>query len=104
MSKPDIDPEALHGSWVRSPEEDTATEMVFRPPSYPFPPSRSRDGMRLSPDGTLTQATAGATDLARQRAGRWRVENGALHLQVGDEAGRVLHLLALSSDRLVAKR
>ncbi len=104
--KPPIDPSVLYGSWLRSPEEDTATEVVYRPVSYPFPPSRGREGMRLSPDGTMIHATTGATDLARHRDGRWRLEDTALHLEFEGPGGarRVLDLVDASPDRLVAKR
>lgn len=103
--KPHIDPAVLYGSWLRSPEEDTASQVVYRPVSYSFPPSRGREGMRLSPDGTMLHAAIGATDLARHRAGRWRLEDSALHLEFEDPvAQRVLDLVDASPDRLVAKR
>ena|SRR5436309_2569638 len=104
--KPRIDPAVLHGSWLRSPEEDTATEVVYRPVTYAFPPSRGREGMKLSPDGTMIHAGIGPTDLARHRQGRWRLEDTALHLEFEDPAAarRVLDLVDASPDRLVAKR
>ena len=104
--KAHIDPAALPGDWLRSSEEDTATEVVYRPASYPFPPSRGREGMRLSVDGTLIHAAIGATDLHRHRQGRWRLENGVLHLELEGEGSspRALDLVDASSTRLAAKR
>lgn len=104
--KPNIDPAAVPGDWRRSPEEDTATEVVYRPASYPFPPSRGREAMRLSADGTMIHAAVGATDLHRHREGRWRLQDGILHLEFeGDEgASRAIDLVEASPARLVAKR
>src|SRR5260370_746002 len=46
----DIAPQLLQRRWMHSREEDTATEMVFRPASYHFPPARGRTGFALGPD------------------------------------------------------
>jgi hypothetical protein len=105
-TNPPLDPAILHRSWVRSTEEDTPTELVYRPSSYPFPPSRGREGMELAPDGTMVQSAPGPTDLARQRKGRWRLEDGVLHLAL-EEPGtgpRVLTIVRATPDRLVVKR
>jgi hypothetical protein len=101
-----LDPAALCGSWLRSSEEDTATEVVYRPVSYRFPPSRGRDGLKLSADGTALFAGTGPTDLARHQTGRWRLEQTRLHLEFDDPAAapRVLELVDVTPDRLVAKR
>jgi len=101
-----IDPAAVPGDWLRSSEEDTATELVYRPASYPFPPSRGREGMRLSADGTMIHAAIGATDQHRHRQGRWRLQDGVLHLEFEGErnAPRVLDLVDASPTRLAAKR
>jgi len=104
--KADIDPAAVPGDWVRSSEEDTATEVVYRRPSYSFPPSRGREALRLSADGTMTHAAVGATDLHRHRQGRWRLQDGVLHLEfdgTGDPS-RALDLVEASPTRLAAKR
>lgn len=104
--KSPIDPAVLHGDWLRSPEEDTATEVVYRPASYAFPPSRGREGLRLSADGTLIRSAIGATDLHTHRRGRWRLEDGVLHLEYesGPNASRALELVDASSTRLATRR
>ena len=103
---PPIDPAVLHRSWVRSVEEDTPTEIVYRPSTYPFPPSRGREGMALSPDGTLTHSSPGTTDLARHRRGKWRLEQSRLHLDIEnlDPGARVLTVVQATPDRLVLRR
>ena len=49
--------------WVHSHEEDTETEMVFRPASHPFPRSRGRRSFELRPDGTFVEGPSGAERL-----------------------------------------
>ena len=104
--KTQVDPLVLHGSWFRSPEEDTPTEVVYRPASYHFPPSRGREGMQLLPDGTMVHAGIGPTDVAHHRKGRWRLEDTVLHLDFEEPTAtrRALDLVEASTDRLVAKR
>ena len=58
-----MDPLLQH--WIHSHEEDTDTEMVFRPASFNFPPARGRKGFELSPDGTLIDYRIGPTDRPR---------------------------------------
>ena len=104
--KADIDPGAVPGDWVRSSEEDTATEVVYRRSSYPFPPSRGREALRLSADGTMIRAAVGATDLHRHGQGRWRLQDGILHLEFdgNEDASRALDLVEASPERLAVKR
>ena len=101
-----VDPAALCGSWLHSREEDTATEVVYRPVSFRFPRSRGREGLQLSADGTAIFAGIGPTDLAQHQGGRWRLEQTRLHLDFDDPAAapRVLDLVEVTPDRLVAKR
>jgi len=101
-----VDPGVLCGSWLHSREEDTPTEVVYRPVSYRFPRSRGRDGLHLSSDGTVRVAGIGPTDLARPTGGRWRLDETRLHIEFDDPAAapQVLDLVEVSRDRLVAKR
>ena len=57
--------------WIHSHEEDTETEMVFRPATYPFPRSRGRISFELRPDGTLVEQGIGPTDRRTEATGRW---------------------------------
>ena len=74
-----ISQDLLCQRWTHSHEEDTATEMVFRPATFPFPRSRGRTSFELRPDGALIEQGIGPTDRRTQATGRWRLtEDGAL--------------------------
>ena len=67
--------------WVHSHEEDTKSEMVFRPDDFEFPPSRGRVAIELREDGTALDRGIGATDVPREAEGRWTVdEDGSIVL------------------------
>jgi len=95
-----MDPILQH--WIRSHEEDTDTEMVFRPASFNFPPARGRKGFELSPDGALIDYGIGPTDRRQQTSGKWKRTGDNLTLDAG--ARRVLKIVSVSNDRLVAKK
>src|SRR3954470_5302976 len=48
--------------WVHSHEEDKGGQMIFRPATYRFPPSRGRTSFQLNADGTLLRNRPGPTD------------------------------------------
>ena len=50
-----INQDALYQHWVHSHEEDTNTEIVFRPATYNFPRSRGRRSFELKTDGILVE-------------------------------------------------
>ncbi len=60
MDRINLDMLAQH--WVHSHEEDTEEEMVFRPASYPFPPSRGRKSLQLEPGGRLATKRTNLVD------------------------------------------
>ena len=95
-----MDPILRH--WIHSHEEDTDTEIVFRPASFNFPPARGRRGFELSPDGTLIDYGIGPTDRRQQTKGKWKRTGDDLTLDAG--ARRVLKIVSVSNDRLVAKK
>ena len=51
--------DAVVGHWVHSHEEDTDAEMVYRPASYAFPPSRGRTSFDLRADGSYVERSPG---------------------------------------------
>ena len=106
MSK--IERGVLEQHWVHSHEEDTDQEMVFRPASYKFPPSRGRSSFDLKPDGSLTESGPGPADRSEQKAGRWHLDaKDNLVLSSGsgrDEISRVLKVHSASRNRLVVKK
>ena len=93
--------------WVHSHEEDTDTEMVLRPTSYKFPPSRGRTSFELKPDGGLLEHDIGPTDQREKTEGRWKLEGGnSLAFYEGSKSKphRVLHVVSAGKDRLVIKK
>jgi hypothetical protein len=101
----DFPVEALHGRWVHSHEEDTAGEMVFRPPDHGFPPSRGRLELALEPDGKFVELGPGATDRPEEAGGSWSLEDDTLVLSREGEGGaRVMRIAAAEGDRLVVQK
>jgi len=97
--------DGLHGRWVHSHEEDTDGEMVFRPATHRFPPSRGRTSFELRPDGTYVESSPGPVDLPEESTGRWALEGRRLVLGAeGDRPGHAWELTAAETDRLVVKK
>ena len=93
------------GHWVHSHEEDTDDEMIFRPASYAFPPSRGRTSVELCPDGTYVESSPGPTDAPEASGGRWSLENDRLVLTAeGDRPGYAWQVAAAASDRLAIRK
>ena len=97
--------EALHGRWVHSHEEDTDGEMVFRPPTHRFPPSRGRTSFELRPDGTYLERSPGPVDVPEESTGSWSLEGDRLILGAeGDRPGHAWEVASLEGDRLVVRK
>ncbi len=100
--------EKLQGRWMHSHEEDTQTEMVFRPASYRFPLSRGRAGFELKPDHTCTEIDIAPADGRLECAGTWHIDESGdivrVRLDSGKGTSRVLEIVSLKEGRLVVKR
>jgi hypothetical protein len=72
---------SLHGSWVRSQEDDKPGELVYRPSGYDFPPSRGRVALDLRADGTYVESGPGPVDVPQEVSGRWTLEGARLVLE-----------------------
>jgi hypothetical protein len=97
--------DALQGHWVHSHEEDTDAEMVFRPATHPFPPSRGRVSFELRPDGTYVESSPGPVDVPEESSGNWSLEGKRLVLEgPGDQPGHAWEVEAAEGDRLVVKK
>ena len=99
--------QVLQGRWMHSHEEDTPHEIVFRPASFRFPPSRGRASFELKPDGTLIERAPGPTDRAQETHGQWDLEGGhrlAFRKAPGGDPHRVLEVVSADAERLVVKR
>lgn len=102
-----INQDALSQHWVHSHEEDTNTEIVFRPATYNFPRSRGRRSFELKPDGILVEGGMAPDDRRQETQGRWELQDGdtlALYTQSASEPSRVMHIASVSKDRLVIKK
>jgi len=93
--------EELLGRWVHSHEEDGEGEMVFRPDTHDFPPSRGRTSVELRADGTYVERSPGPVDIPEESRGRWSLEDDRLVLEgEGERPGHVWELTAAEGDRL----
>ena len=102
-----VDTKVLQGTWVHSHEEDTADEMVFRPQTHPFPPSRGRRSFELRPDGSMIDHGIGPDDRPSSRSGSWEVKGAnELELRPADPMARstTFQVLRADPDKLVIKK
>jgi len=93
----------LANHWIHSHEEDTAGLKVFRPASFPFPPSRGRHEYNLQRDGTMATVGPGPTDKRVSGTGTWTVEGqNILTMKLPGMQQAMRHrIVSLDSDRLV---
>jgi hypothetical protein len=99
----------IQQSWIHSHEEDTETEMVFRPADYDFPLSRGRTGFELKPNHKLVEINIAPTDGANEEIGSWDLKaaddkNLTLQLSPNNSAPRKLLIESIAEDRLVVKK
>lgn len=102
-----VDPSALHGLWLHSHEEDTDTEMVFRPSTFTFPPSRGRTSFELKPDGSLVAGGILPDDRRSVAGGTWKLEdNNRLAFYTGAQStpDRVVQIVSADPQRLVTRK
>jgi hypothetical protein len=94
-------------AWLRSRNEDTDTEEVYRPAGYAFPRrERGRAGYRFNPDGTVQRVGIGATDVSDVASGTWRMDGerpDQVRIDIGGQAD-VLEIADLAPDRLTIRR
>lgn len=105
MSKKDLRA-TLQRHWIHSHEEDTPTEMVFRPSTYKFPLSRGRKSFALNADGTLAETGIAPTDRRQQSAGTWTLEDDqlAFYTKSATVPSRVMKIASVDENRLVVKK
>lgn len=94
--------------WVHSYEDDTNTDMVFRPENFfdPDQPSRGRVDLVFKPDHTFAGAGIGAADVPEVKQGVWSVDDAETEIQIQTESGsnRTLKLIELKDDKLVISK
>jgi hypothetical protein len=102
-----INQDALAQHWMYSHEEDTNTEMVFRPATYNFPRSRGRRSFELKTDGTLVEGGIAPDDRRQETQGRWELQDSDMlvfYTQSASQPSRVMHIVSVDKDRLVVKK
>lgn len=99
---------AIQQSWIHSHEEDTETEMVFRPADYDFPLSRGRTGFELKPQHKLIEMNIAATDGSEEETGSWdlEVDENELFLQLNSTSSdsRKLHIKSVNDESLIVEK
>ena len=100
----ELDRVALQGQWVHAHEEDTDSELVYRPASYSLPPSRGRSALDLRADGTYVESSPGPTDRPEQTTGTWTLEGDDLSLRPSNGSTRLLRIASAQPDRLALRR
>jgi hypothetical protein len=101
-----IDPSLLFGQWFHSREEDTPTEIVYRPAGFPLPPSRGRAGLEFQPDGTFKRIGIGRTDISNVTAGSWEIgasNADQVRIEVNGQP-ETIRIQELEEDRMSIKR
>ncbi len=99
--------EILHQRWVHSHEEDTDTEMVFRPATFDFPPSRGRKGFELKTDGGLVEIGIAPADGPQETQGTWKLEDDdklIFYRGSPPEPKRVMRIAFADKNRLTIKK
>lgn len=101
-------PHSLYGSWVHSHEEDHGGNLVYRPASYNFPPSRGREKFDIKPGGALLYyGIAPADGMATPEEGSWQAINERtieVHLPQNEAQAFSAELVEVSNDRLVLRK
>jgi hypothetical protein len=101
-----VEPTALYRRWVHSHEEDTNSEMVFRPADFKFPPSRGRREFEIRSDGTVITKSLGPTDRPQKDQGIWILKKNLLYFFSHSDAEpkNILHIITVDKTRLVVKK
>ena len=105
MSK--VDKNILSRNWVHSHEEDTDTEMVFRPSTFNFPRARGRTSFELKPDGTLIQSGIAPDDRMQNTKGSWKLnDDNTLAFYFGSKsvADDEMKILSVDNNKLVIRK
>jgi len=100
-----VDRAALVGEWAHSHEEDSAGVRVYRRATFPFPRSRGRESFVLRADGSAVSRAPGPVDRPVERSGTWELDaENRLIVRTADGAERVLGVVSVAGDRLVATK
>jgi hypothetical protein len=106
MAAKDASPDLLQKRWLHSHEEDSDTEMVFRPASFKFPPSRGRAGFDLKANTSYVDIGIAPADGPQESSGTWKVDGSNLELVNPSSSTpvRTLQILSVDKNRLVVRK
>jgi hypothetical protein len=98
---PGVSPEALHGRWLRMPEQEKGGALVYMRDRGMR--TRPRPTLEFHADGTCTDTKIGPTDRTINRRIRWELDGDflRLHEAVETEPTSTMHIVALTDDKLV---
>ena len=101
-----IDVPMLCRHWIHSHEEDTESEVVYRPSHYGFPPARGRKGLEVCENGTCVEYVVGQGDRPVGKQRRWKLvgDQMALYAELGDEPIVMLTISAVDGEKLVLRK
>lgn len=97
----------LVGTWRHSHEEDTATESVYRPEGFEFPPARGRVGYTFGADRSCVYIGIAARDGSARETCTWALGKGTPpEIVVTLPGGRrdVLPVVSVDETRLVIRK
>jgi hypothetical protein len=102
----DATPDLLQKRWLHSHEEDSDTEMVFRPASFKFPPSRGRAGFDLKANKSFIDIGIAPVDGPQESSGTWTLQDNQLQLfkPPSSAPARTLEIISVDKDRLVVRK
>jgi hypothetical protein len=106
MAQKDASPDLLQKRWLHSHEEDSDSEMVFRPASFKFPPSRGRAGFDLKANKSYVDIGIAPADGPQESSGTWTVDGNTLELfnPSSSTPARTLQILSVDKNRLVVRK
>jgi hypothetical protein len=97
--------ELLCRRWIHAHEEDASGTSVFRPDTFPLPPSRGRRGYEFNADGAVLLISPGPTDRRETTRGTWStLPGGGILLRVPGRPEEVIDIESLSLERLVIRK
>lgn len=94
----------LSRRWTHSFEEDSPTELVYRPSDFPFNRSRGRNQFDLRSSGEVVDISSGRDDVPEATIGLWKVDNNQLVIKFKDGSQVVYPVKEVKSDKLVIKK
>ena len=98
------DPRLLMQRWVHSHEEDRGEEMVFRPGTYAFGPSRGRRSMEFQADGKMSHGGPGPVDRPVTKPGGWTLDGAMLTVTAPGNEPEQFEISSVDAEKLVLRK